>query len=155
MEAGSHDREPGDSCRWHRSGFAIYWRAISRGHRIVGRRRISKELRDLIFRMVAENSTWGTPRIHGEFLMLGFDISERTISRWRKRAPRDPEPARRWLAFVGNQRPTRGLSHLCEQFPQRILRYERAGAVAQPMYIVVRYYGSSSMKRSTRMRIFW
>jgi hypothetical protein len=27
--------------------------------------------------------------------MLGFDISERTISRWMKRAPRDPEPAQR------------------------------------------------------------
>ena len=45
--------------RWHRSGFAMYWRAISRGRRIVGRRRTSKEVRDLIFRMVAENSTWG------------------------------------------------------------------------------------------------
>jgi hypothetical protein len=42
--------------RWHRSGFAMYWRAISRGRRIVGRRRTSKEVRDLIFRMVAENS---------------------------------------------------------------------------------------------------
>src|SRR5438105_8619053 len=40
--------------RWHRSGFALYWRAISRARRIVGRRRISQELRDLIFRMVAE-----------------------------------------------------------------------------------------------------
>ena len=27
-------------------------------------------------------------RILGELLMLGFDISERTISRWMKRAPR-------------------------------------------------------------------
>jgi putative transposase len=90
--------------RWHRSGFAMYWRAISRGHRIVGRRRISKEVRDLIFRMMAENSTWGAPRIHGELLMLGFDISERTISRWMKRAPRDPEPAKRWLAFLRNRR---------------------------------------------------
>jgi putative transposase len=88
--------------RWHRSGFALYWRAISRGHRIVGRRRISKEVRDLIFRMMAENSTWGAPRIHGELLMVGFDISERTISRWMKRAPRDPEPAKRWLAFLRN-----------------------------------------------------
>jgi putative transposase len=90
--------------RWHRSGFALYWRAISRGHRIVGRRRISKEVRDLIFRMMAENSTWGAPRIHGELLMVGFDISERTISRWMKRAPRDPEPAKRWLAFLRNHR---------------------------------------------------
>ena len=36
--------------------------------------------------------------------MLGFDVSERTISRWMKRAPRDPEPARRWLAFLRNHR---------------------------------------------------
>jgi hypothetical protein len=54
--------------------------------------------------MVAENSTWGARRIHGELLMLGFDISERTISRWMKRAPRDPEPAKRWLAFLRNHR---------------------------------------------------
>jgi putative transposase len=42
--------------------------------------------------------------IHGELLMLGFDVSERTISRWMKRAPRDPEPAKRWLAFLRNHR---------------------------------------------------
>ncbi len=29
----------------------------------------------MIFRMVAENPTWGAPRIHGELLMLGFDLS--------------------------------------------------------------------------------
>jgi hypothetical protein len=36
--------------------------------------------------------------------MLGFDFCERTISRWMKRAPRDPEPAKRWLAFLRNHR---------------------------------------------------
>jgi hypothetical protein len=54
--------------------------------------------------MVVENFTWGAPRIHGELLMLGLDVSERTISRWMKRAPRDPEPARRWLTFLRNHR---------------------------------------------------
>jgi hypothetical protein len=54
--------------------------------------------------MVVENPTWGAPRIHGELLMLGFDVSERTISRWMKRAPRDREPARRWLTFLRNHR---------------------------------------------------
>jgi hypothetical protein len=54
--------------------------------------------------MVAENPNWGAPRIHGELLMLGFEISERTISRWMKRAPRDSEPAKRWLAFLRNHR---------------------------------------------------
>ena len=90
--------------RWHRAGFALYWRAISRTRTVFGRKCISKEVRDLIFRMVAENPTWGAPRIHGELLMLGFDVSERTVSRWMKRAARDPEPAKRWLAFLRNHR---------------------------------------------------
>jgi len=95
---------PDTVVRWHRASFALYWRAISRTHKVFGRKRISKEVRDLIFRMVSENATWGAPRIHGELLMLGFDVSERTISRWMRRAPRDPEPAKRWLAFLRNHR---------------------------------------------------
>jgi len=70
----------------------------------MGRKPTPKEVRELIFRMVRENPTWGAPRVHGELLMLGFDISERTISRWMKRAPRDPAPAKRWLAFLRNHR---------------------------------------------------
>jgi putative transposase len=54
--------------RWHRTGFRLYWRWISRSRRPAGRKRISEELRDLIFQMVAENPTWGAPRIHGELL---------------------------------------------------------------------------------------
>src|ERR1035441_7939743 len=90
--------------RWHRAGFRLYWRLISRVRTQVGRRQTPKEVRELIFLMVAENPTWGAPRFHGELLMLGFDVSERTISRWMKRAPRDPEPAKRWLAFLRNHR---------------------------------------------------
>jgi hypothetical protein len=63
---------------WHRAGFRFYWKLISRARKQVGRVRILKQTRDLIFRIVAENSSWGAPRIHGELLMLGFDISERT-----------------------------------------------------------------------------
>jgi transposase InsO family protein len=61
-------------------------------------------LRELIFRMVAKNPTWGAPRIHGELKMLGFEISERTVLRWMRKAPRSPEPARRWAAFLSNHR---------------------------------------------------
>jgi hypothetical protein len=46
----------------------------------------------------------GAPRIHGELLMLGFDISERTISRWMKRAPKDPQLGKRWLTFLRNHK---------------------------------------------------
>jgi len=65
---------------------------------------VSKEARALIFQMIAENPTWGAPRIHGELLMLGFDVSEATVSRWMRRAPRSPELARRWLTFLRNHR---------------------------------------------------
>ena len=89
--------------RWHRAGFRLYWNWISRHRKALGRKRISKPLRDLIFRMVADNPTWGAPRIHGELLKLGFDISERTVSRV-SRAPKNPEPAKRWQAFLQNHR---------------------------------------------------
>ena len=88
--------------RWHRAGFRMYWSMISKVRKQVGRKRVSKRISDLIYRMVAENPTWGAPRIHGELLMLSFDVSERTISRWIRRAPKDTEPGRRWLAFLRN-----------------------------------------------------
>jgi len=62
--------------RWHRTGFRLYWSWLSGHQKAFGRKRISKEVRDLIFRMAAENPTWGAPRIHGELLKLGFDVSE-------------------------------------------------------------------------------
>lgn len=81
---------------------------IGRGSRSVGfragRKCVSKELRDLIFRMVGENSTWGAPRIHGELKMLGFDLSERIVLRWMRRAPRSPAPVKRWAAFLSIHR---------------------------------------------------
>jgi transposase InsO family protein len=67
---------------------------------------VSRELRETIFRMVAENRTWGAPRIHGELMMLGFDLSERTVLRWMRRAPRNPEPAKLWTAFLSNNSET-------------------------------------------------
>src|SRR6202163_886302 len=52
--------------------------------------------------MVAENLTLGAPRIHGQLLELGFDLSERSVSRWIRRAPRDPDPEKRWMTFLRN-----------------------------------------------------
>src|SRR5437763_1451789 len=82
----------------------IYWRLISRVRGPVGRGPTAMRVRELIFRMVVENPTWGAPQIHVELRMLGFELSERTISRWMKRAPRDPDRAKRWLAFLRNHR---------------------------------------------------
>jgi putative transposase len=89
---------------WHRAGFRMYWKWLSRARRRGGRTRVSKEIRALIFRMAVENPTWGAPRIHGELLKLGFDLSEPTVSRWLRRAPRTSDPARCWLTFLRNHR---------------------------------------------------
>jgi putative transposase len=66
--------------RWHQTGFCMYWRLISRVRRQVGRKRTPQEVRELIFRMLVENPTWGAPRIHGELRMLGFELSEKHLS---------------------------------------------------------------------------
>ena len=107
---------------WHRAGFRLYWTWVSRARRVGGGRRVSKEVRVLIFRMVAENPTWGAPRIHGELLKLGFRLSEATDSRWLRRIPRTPDPAKRWLTFLRNHRDL--LDHvivLNEQHLKRLL----------------------------------
>jgi putative transposase len=96
--------QPETVVRWHRKGFGLYWTWISRHRTQAGRKCVSRELREIIFRMVSENKTWGAPRIHGELKMLGFDISERTVLRWMREAPRSPEPAKRWVAFLSNHR---------------------------------------------------
>jgi hypothetical protein len=58
------------------------------------------------------------PYTHGELLMLGFDLSERTISRWMKRAPRDPDRAKRWLTFTTIGKPLEPwISLLCQRLP--------------------------------------
>jgi len=49
---------------WHRAGFRLYWAWVSRFRRAGGRKRVSKEVRALIFRMVAENATWGAPHFN-------------------------------------------------------------------------------------------
>jgi putative transposase len=58
----------------------------------------------LIRRMARENPTWGAPRIHGELLMLGLDVSERTVSRYLLRRRPRPDSVASWLTFLKNHR---------------------------------------------------
>jgi putative transposase len=95
--------KPETVVRWHRAGFQFYWRFLSR-RREKGSRRISSELRQLIERMAKENPTWGAPRIHGELLKLGFDVSECTVSRYLFRAGRNGDASKLWLIFLKNHR---------------------------------------------------
>ena len=54
--------------------------------------------------MAAENPTWGAPRIHGELLKLGFEISECTVSRYLAQGTSPPDSGQRWLTFLKNHR---------------------------------------------------
>jgi len=54
--------------------------------------------------MAAENTTWGAPRIHGELLKLGFEISECTVSRYLAQVDRRRDSGKNWLAFLRNHR---------------------------------------------------
>jgi putative transposase len=96
---------PDTVVRWHRAGFRLFWRWRSRCGRL-GRPRTTAEIRQLIGRMKIENPGWGAPRIHGELLQLGFQISEATVSRYLQKLKRTGggDQARRWLAFLHNHR---------------------------------------------------
>jgi transposase InsO family protein len=87
---------------WHRAGFRPYWRYLSRRRR--GRPKITRELRNLIRSMAEENATWGAPRIHGELLKLGFEISESTVSRYLASGHSPRDSGQRWLTFLKNHR---------------------------------------------------
>jgi len=90
--------KPETVVRWHRMGFAAYWRWKSRSPG--GRPRVGKEVRDLIRRMSFENPLWGAPRIHGELLKLGIEVAQSTVSIYM--VPRRGRPLQTWKTFLRN-----------------------------------------------------
>jgi hypothetical protein len=94
---------PDTVVRWHRAGFRTYWNWLSRRGKRSGRPPLPREVRALIRRMASENP-WGAPRIHGELLCLGFDVSERSVSRYLRSLPRTPRANPTWRTFLRNHR---------------------------------------------------
>ena len=84
---------------WQRKGFRLFWSWSSKRKRR-GRPEASSEIRALIRRMAEANPFWGAPRIHGELLKLGLEVSERTVSRLMPKS-RKP-PSQTWRAFLDN-----------------------------------------------------
>ena len=83
--------------QWHRQGFRLYWHWRSRP----GRPRAQRELRDLIRQMSRANPLWGAPRIHGELLKLGIEVSQATVAKYMVRRVGRPSPT--WRSFLRNQ----------------------------------------------------
>ena len=84
---------------WHRKGFRLFWTWKVR-YGQPGRPSVLKDVRDLIRLMSRANPTWGAPRIHGELLKLGMNISETSVSKYMVRHRKPPSQA--WRTFLEN-----------------------------------------------------
>jgi hypothetical protein len=56
-----------------------------------------------IRRMSAENQLWGAPRIHGELLKLGFEVSQSSVAKYMVK--RCGPPSQGWRTFLRNHAP--------------------------------------------------
>jgi putative transposase len=90
--------QPETVIAWHRRGFRLFWAWKSR--RRIGRPTVSAEARALIRTMSQANPRWGAPRIHGELLKLGVNVSQATVAKYMVR-PRRP-PSQTWRTFLAN-----------------------------------------------------
>src|ERR1700680_4564429 len=89
--------KPATVVQWHRQGFRLFWRWRSRS----GRPSVDREIRQLIREMSSANPLWGAPRIHGELLKLGIEISQSTVAKYMMRRRGTPSPT--WRSFLLNQ----------------------------------------------------
>ena len=84
---------------WHRRGFRLYWTWKGRQGR-PGRPEVSHEVRELIRKMNVANPLWGAPRIHGELLKLGIEVSQATVAKYMARQQKPPSQT--WRTFLNH-----------------------------------------------------
>ena len=90
--------KPETVLKWHREGFRLDWRWKSKAP--IGRPKIDLEIRELIRRMSRENPLWGAPRIQSELRLLGFEVAERTVAKYRIKHVKPPSQT--WRTFLAN-----------------------------------------------------
>jgi transposase InsO family protein len=93
--------KPDTVIRWHRQGFRLYWRSISKPG--PGRPPISEELQTLIRRLASEND-WRARKIQAELEKLGFSVSLATVSRYLPKRRPDDGQRQRWTTFLRNHK---------------------------------------------------
>jgi putative transposase len=94
---------PATLLRWHRRLIARQW---TYPHARSGRPPVARQIRDLVLRLAAENSTWGHRRIHGELVGLGYKVAASTVWKILNQAGIDPAPRRAgpsWTQFLSTQ----------------------------------------------------
>ena len=90
--------KPDTVIKWHREGFRLYWRWKSKAP--IGRPTIDKEIRELIRRISSENPLWGAPRIQSELHLLGLNVTEKTVAKYRVKHAKPPSQT--WKTFLAN-----------------------------------------------------
>ena len=90
--------KPETVLRWHRKGFKMYWRWKSR----TGRPTINWELIKLIRKLQKENPLWSSQRIQGELTKLGYEVSDKTVTRYMRKNKPDNCKRQCWLSFLRN-----------------------------------------------------
>jgi putative transposase len=88
---------------WHRRLIAQHWTYSGRRP---GRPKVSREARELVWRLARENPRWGYQRIAGELQGLGVRVSPTTVRRVLVEAGLGPAGARdglSWRQFIRSQ----------------------------------------------------
>jgi transposase InsO family protein len=91
--------QPKTVIAWRRRKFREHWIKLTRSGK-PGRPAVAKEVRDLIRRLSAANSLWGSPRILGELRKIGINVAKSTVEKYMVRHRKPPSPT--WRAFLNN-----------------------------------------------------
>ncbi len=93
--------QPETVVRWHRKGFRLYWRSISK--RGPGRPPIPVEIQTLIRRFANENG-WRARKVRAELAKLGISVGLSTVSRYLPKRDPDHDQRQRWRTFLRNHK---------------------------------------------------
>jgi putative transposase len=93
--------QPDTEVRWHRKGFRLYWRSISK--RGPGRPPIPVEVQALIRRFANENG-WRARKVRAELGKLGISIGLATVSRYLPKRKPNCDQRQRWKTFLRNHK---------------------------------------------------
>jgi putative transposase len=98
LAIGRRDREAGNRRRLASPGLPLILDRKSR--RRHGRPAVGADARALIRTMSEQNPLWGAPRIHGELVKLGINVSQATVAKYMARRRRPPSQT--WRTFLTN-----------------------------------------------------